>query len=131
MFSLIRVSAGLAVMAGSLAVAPLSAVQAATEPAGQSCAAPAGRCDFTPGQEGVHRIKLTLPAARAEKLRELLIGGQQCPLSRAAEADGTVSLSCFAYLSGGVNYTLAVPAETPVSIIRTEPAHGEPVTLIP
>lgn len=131
MFSMIRVSAGLAVLAGSLAFAPLSAAQAATEPAQAQCAAPAGHCNFTPGQEGVHRIQLSLPAARAEKLRELSIGGQQCPLTRAATTDGTVSLSCFAYLSGGMNYQLTVPTDTPVTIVKAEPAHGEPVTLIP
>ncbi len=131
MFSTIRVSAGLAILVGSLAVAPLSSVRAATEPDGQRCAAPAGRCDFTPGHEGVHRIQLLLPAARAEKLREMSISGQQCPLTRTVAADGSVTLSCYAYLSGGMSYQLTVPADTPVTIVKTDPTHGEPVTLIP
>lgn len=132
MLSVVRGLVILASFAGSLALAPLSAAQAATGPAEEVCeSAGAGRCSYTAGREGVHRIQLSVPAARADKLRELSIGGQQCALTRQPGADGTVSLACFAYLSGGVTYQLSVPADGPVSIVKAEPTHGEPVTLIP
>ncbi|OYQ31469.1 hypothetical protein CHU95_20170 [Niveispirillum lacus] len=131
MFSMIRVSAGLGALAWIWAFAPLSVAQAATESAHEQCIAPAGYCDFTPGREGVHRIQLRLPAAQAEKLGELSISGQQCPLTRGKAEDGAVSLSCFAYLSGGMSYRVKVPAETAVTITRADPGNGEPVTLIP
>ncbi|MFV3130491.1 hypothetical protein [Niveispirillum sp. KHB5.9] len=133
MFSVIRGSAFLAILAGMLSLAPFSsAAQAATDRTEEGCAATvAGRCYYTAGREGVHRIQLALPASHAGKLRELSIGGQQCPLMRQPTDDGTVSLACFAYLSGGVTYQLSVPADTPVSIVKADPANGEPVTLIP
>lgn len=134
MFSLIRRSAGLAMAAGLLAVAPMPSAFAAADEKAEICTTvTAERCDFTAGREGVHRIQLAVPTAQAGKLRELTIGGQQCPLQRqlADGTDGTVNVACFAYLSGGVTYKLAVPASSQVSIVRADPANGEPVTLIP
>lgn len=133
MFAVVRGSSALAMFAGMLAFACLSsAAQAAPDRMEEGCiVSTSGRCDYTAGREGVHRIQLALPASRADTLRELTIGGQQCPLSRQPADDGTVNLACFAYLSGGVTYQLSVPAGAPVSILKADPANGEPVTLIP
>lgn len=134
MFSLIRRSVTLAIAAGLMTLAPTSSAQATVDGDAESCAVVTpGRCDFTAGREGVHRIEVSLPAARADKLGELAISGQQCPLTRQAGADasGSVQVACFAYLSGGVTYQLMIPADGRVTIVQAQPAHGEPVTLIP
>jgi hypothetical protein len=105
----------------------------AEEKAEGCLATAAGRCSFTPGREGVHRIELTLPPAQAGKLRDLIIGGQQCPLNRSQSenTDGTVHVTCFAYLSGGLTYELSVPDSSQVSVVKADPSNGEPVTIIP
>lgn len=131
MFPQFRLSAALAMAAGLLAAAPLSAAQAATPDAEELCVVSNdGRCAFTAGREGVHLIQLAVPAPRAAALHELSISGQQCPLTRRPGGDA-VNLSCFAYLSGGMTYQLSVPPDTSVRIVKTDPANGEPVTLIP
>lgn len=134
MFSFIRRSASLMMAAALLVFAPMAPAQAATEEKPEDCMmTAAGRCSFTPGREGVHRIELTLGQAQAGKFRELTIGGQQCPLQRHAAdgRDGALHVACFAYLSGGVTYELAVPESSRVSVVMANPANGEPVTIIP
>lgn len=134
MFFLFRRSAGLMMAAAFLAFAPVASVHAAAEEQVEDCMmAAAGRCSFTAGREGVHRIQLTLGQAQTGKLRDLTIGGQQCPMQRQA-ADGqdeAQHAACFAYLSAGVTYELSVPESGKVSVVKADPAHGEPVTVIP
>ncbi|MFV3076349.1 hypothetical protein [Niveispirillum fermenti] len=92
-----------------------------------------GHCAFTVGQEGVHRIDVTLPAGLAAGPGDIAIGGQSCPLSRQPQADGTTDLrlACFAYLTGGSTYALTIPVNGQVDVTRADPANGEPVTIIP
>lgn len=134
MFSLFRWSVGLMMATAPLAFAPMAPAQAATEEKAEDCMmTAAGRCSFTPGREGVHRIELTLGQAQAGKFRDLTIGGQQCPLQRqpADGPDGALHVACFAYLSGGVTYELSVPESGRVSVVKADPVNGEPVTIIP
>lgn len=113
------------VLAGTILPGPCRAAPAGPESCPLSAA---GQCDYMAGQEGTHRIDLTLPptAARPKSIR---IAGQECPLH--PHAGGGNALSCFAYLAGGTNYALSVPPAAQVSIVRAEPTRGEPVTLIP
>lgn len=133
MFSIWSVSLSRAVAAGAMTLALSgAAVAAPTEP--EVCAPAAnGRCDYTVGREGAHRIDVTLPAAAAAQAKAVTIGGHDCPLIRQADtpADGGVHLACFAYLAGGTTYSLSIPMMGQVTVVRAEPAHGEPVTLIP
>jgi hypothetical protein len=134
MFSLFCRSVGLMMATAFLAFAPVFPAQASAEEKAETClATAAGRCSFTPGREGVHRIQLTLRPAQAGKLRDLIIGGQQCPLNRSQSdnPDGAVKVTCFAYLSGGMTYELSVPDSSQVSVVKADPSHGEPVTIIP
>lgn len=134
MFSMFCRSVGLTMAAAMLTFAPVIPAHAAAEQQAEDCAATAsGRCSFTPGREGVHRIQLTLGQAQAGKFRDMTIGGQQCPLQRqpADDQDGSLHVACFAYLSGGVTYELAVPESSHVSVVKADPANGEPVTIIP
>lgn len=134
MFSLFRWSVGLSMAAAMLVFAPIVPAQAATEEKAEDCMmTTAGRCSFTPGREGVHRIELTVGPAQAGKFRELTIGGQQCPLQRqpANGQDGVLHVACFAYLSGGVTYELSVPESSRIIVVKADPANGEPVTIIP
>lgn len=128
----LRGSMALILAIGPLTLAPFSMAQAATDNSAEGCTViKAGRCDYTAGREGVHRIRITLPATQAKSFNALSISGQECPLTREASGDGTVDMACFAYLSGGMTYQLALPAGAPVSIVKAEPANGEAVTLIP
>lgn len=134
MFSLFQRSVGLTMAAAMLTFAPLVPAYAAAQEQAEDCmATAAGRCNFTPGREGVHRIQLTLGQAQVGKIRDMTIGGQQCPLQRqsADGQDGALHVACFAYLSGGVTYELSVPESSRVSVVKADPANGEPVTIIP
>lgn len=134
MFSLFRLSVGLMMAAAALAFAPIVPAHAASEEKAEDCVmTAAGRCSFTPGREGVHRIELTVGQVQAGKFRELTIGGQQCPLQRqpATDQDGVLHVACFAYLSGGVTYELSVPESSRINVVKADPANGEPVTIIP
>lgn len=92
-----------------------------------------GQCAFTVGQEGVHRIDVTLPAGLAAGAGDIAVGGQSCPLSPQPSSDGAtdVRLACFAYLTGGTTYALTIPVNGQVDITRADPSNGEPVTIIP
>ena len=121
-------------LAGLLPVIAVFSTQAQAEDAGAACqVAAGGRCDFTALGEGVYRIELVLPAAQADKLRELAVSGQSCPLTRQGieTPDKGTHLACFAYLSGGITYKINIPAEAQVFVAMANPAHGEPITLIP
>lgn len=134
MFSIFHRSAGLTMAAAMLVFAPMVPPQAAAAENAEECMAVGpGRCSFTPGREGVHRIELTLASAQTSKLRDLNIGGQQCPLLRQKtdSQDDVLHVACFAYLSGGVTYELSAPDSSRVSIVKADPTHGEPVTVIP
>lgn len=128
----LRESVALVLAIGSLTLAPSTIARAATADSAEGCTSVSvGRCDYTADREGVHRIRVAVPATEASKLSALSISGQQCPLSREPAVDGTVSMACFAYLSGGMTYQLSLPTGVPVSIVKADPTHGEPVTLIP
>jgi hypothetical protein len=134
MFSLFCRSVSLMMATALLAFAPVFPAQASAEEKAEGCLiTAAGRCAFTAGREGAHRIQLTLPPAQAAKLRDLVIGGQQCPLKRQQpdSPDGAVHVTCFAYLSGGLTYELTVPDGSQTSVVKADPTNGEPVTIIP
>ncbi|MBP7340425.1 hypothetical protein [Niveispirillum sp.] len=132
MVCVIRAFVGLALLAIPPIAVPLAQASATVVSDEESCTeTAAGRCDFTAGSEGVHRIRLALAKTQPQNISQLSISGQQCPLSRETAADGTVTLSCFAYLSGGMVYQLSIPAQAQVSIAKANAAQGQSVTLIP
>lgn len=133
MFSLMRGPAAFAI-AGVLSTFASLPSPGDTQDVVAACAGQGpGMCDFTANGEGVHRIDLALPAAAAGRLREVVISGQACPLAHQETGTGStdVHLACFAYLTGGITYKLNVPADAMVHVTRANPAHGEPITLIP
>lgn len=133
MFSIWRVILCRAVAAGAMTLTLSGAAVAASAEPEMCSPAANGRCDYTVGREGAHRIDVTMPATAAAQPKAINIGGHDCPLIRQADtaADGGAHLACFAYLAGGTTYTLFIPPVGKVTVVRAEPMHGETVTLIP